>query len=613
MKKLLSIIFALLMMFTASLSAGAATNTLDFKWQYYNGGTIFDGYEVYGITDFGKSETEYVIPEKYAGTKVVAIADDSFVNFTQIKSLSMSNNYLFSIGDRAFKGCTNLATATLSTKLTYLGESAFEGCSSLKSITIPSGVKVIKANTFKGCTALETVVLPSTVTTIESGAFSGCTSLKNITIPASLTTLGNGAFQDCASLESAAIPAGVSLIADNAFSGCSALKTLTMAKVVKIGEKAFYGCTALENITFSSNLYEIGNSAFESCTSIKTLSLPESISTIGEEAFYKCSSIESLTFPDGLREIKFSAFTNCTALKSVVMSDTITTVGEAVFLGCNNLTSIKISKMLYTINRDFIDGKIDNLVIPEGVSVIKKGAFYPAVFTNVSLPSTLKEVENPREFYGARSLKYAGTAEEFEELGLEFNYLEKEDIQFFVCSETGETHDIDSNTIVVYEPTCSAEGLKRNDCKNCRYAVKQYTPIDPNNHPYGRWITVKEATCTAKGQERYTCSCGNYDVYRDIALKNHSFIHNTEAATCTTGRADVKTCYYCGHTERNYVSDALGHNDNNHDGRCDRCNEDTTKNCKHICHKNNFFYKIALFFWKLFKINKECSCGIYHY
>lgn len=44
--------------------------------------------------------------------------------------------------------------------------------------------------------------------------------------------------------------------------------------------------------------------------------------------------------------------------------------------------------------------------------------------------------------------------------------------------------------------------------------------------------------------------------------------------------------------------------------------EKESNSCSHICHKTGisaFFYKIALFFWKLFKINKECSCGIAHY
>ncbi|MFI3141011.1 MAG: NPCBM/NEW2 domain-containing protein [Clostridia bacterium] len=58
------------------------------------------------------------------------------------------------------------------------------------------------------------------------------------------------------------------------------------------------------------------------------------------------------------------------------------------------------------------------------------------------------------------------------------------------------------------------------------------------------------------------------------------------------------------------------HTDSNKDGLCDDCGTSLTENCSCICHKggiSEFFYKIALFFWKIFGINKTCACGIYHY
>lgn len=613
MKKVISLFLAVLMLVSVvPMAASAATNTLDFKWQYYNGGTIFDGYEVYGITDFGKSETEYVIPEKYVGTKVVAIADDSFVNFTQIKSLSMSNNYLFSIGDRAFKGCTNLATATLSTKLTYLGESAFEGCSSLKSITIPSGVKVIKANTFKGCTALETVVLPSTVTTIESGAFSGCTSLKNITIPASLTTLGMGAFQDCASIENAAIPAGVTVIEANTFKGCTSLKTLTMANVKTIGSYAFYNCTSLKNVTFSSALTEIGDHAFSGCSAIEALSLPGNLQTIKAGAFSDCSAISSVTLPSSVKKIEHSVFEDCTALESVVIPDSVTELDSSVFSGCSSLKNVNLPKNIKTIGSYlFSQCHLETLKIYEGVTEIEYNAFYLGTVDEIYLPSTLTEVKKPRELYASKTVNFAGSPEAFEALGLEFN--EDVTINYRVCTATGEEHVIDSKTVVSVTPTCSKEGEKYNKCKNCAYRLVQTIDIDPDNHVYGRWTTVKESTCTAKGQERYTCTCGNYDVYRDIPMKPHYLSYKTVEATCTTEKVSVKSCTSCEYEEKTVISPALGHKDDNHDGICDRCNEDATKNCNHLCHKGGFLHKFCLFFWKLFKIQKECSCGMYHY
>ena len=65
---------------------------------------------------------------------------------------------------------------------------------------------------------------------------------------------------------------------------------------------------------------------------------------------------------------------------------------------------------------------------------------------------------------------------------------------------------------------------------------------------------------------------------------------------------------------------AQQHSDTDGDGKCDSCGADLSSvspsTCDHICHKggiSKFFYKIALFFWKIFKINKTCQCGMAHY
>ena len=38
-----------------------------------------------------------------------------------------------------------------------------------------------------------------------------------------------------------------------------------------------------------------------------------------------------------------------------------------------------------------------------------------------------------------------------------------------------------------------------------------------------------------------------------------------------------------------------------------------TSNCTHLCHKGGFIWRIVRFFWKLFKMNSNCSCGVAHY
>ena len=103
----------------------------------------------------------------------------------------------------------------------------------------------------------------------------------------------------------------------------------------------------------------------------------------------------------------------------------------------------------------------------------------------------------------------------------------------------------------------------------------------------------------------------------------HEHISNGEwfddrNATCELDGLKYTYCTICGDWFVEITEKATGHKDANNDGYCDNCNEDIApeKHCTHICHKggiSKFFYKIALFFWKLFRTNKYCSCGVAHY
>ena len=45
-------------------------------------------------------------------------------------------------------------------------------------------------------------------------------------------------------------------------------------------------------------------------------------------------------------------------------------------------------------------------------------------------------------------------------------------------------------------------------------------------------------------------------------------------------------------------------------------NDNPADGCDHMCHKegfSSFFWKIVKFFWKLFKMNPVCECGVAHY
>lgn len=124
-----------------------------------------------------------------------------------------------------------------------------------------------------------------------------------------------------------------------------------------------------------------------------------------------------------------------------------------------------------------------------------------------------------------------------------------------------------------------------------------------------------ESTCTSRGMDVYKCTMCDYS-YKDWQHPysyaphelEYSFWEGAEA-NCYV-RSKCKNCDY-GQARKNESTNGK-HIDENNDKVCDFCHRDFS-GCNHLCHKGGFFYKIALFFWKLFKSNKNCKCGYPHY
>ena len=89
-------------------------------------------------------------------------------------------NYVMSIGNYAFEGCSGLTSVTIPDGVTSIGDWAFYGCSGLTNATIPNSVTKIGNCTFLGCNSLTRLTIPASVTSIGMFAFICCSSLRNI-------------------------------------------------------------------------------------------------------------------------------------------------------------------------------------------------------------------------------------------------------------------------------------------------------------------------------------------------------------------------------------------------------------------------------------------------
>ena len=223
--------------------------------------------------------------------------------YLKTKNIVIPNNAT-TIGDSAFKGCTNLTEITIPNSVTSIGTLAFVDCKKLKTIELPDSVTGIGDYAFMRCYDLKSIKIPNSVTSIGTYAFATCTALTSIVLSGSITSIEDGAFKDCESLTGIEIPDSVTSIGDSAFSGCTSLTNIEIpSSVTNIGDNAFLMCSYLESIKLSDSLTRIEDGAFFACSKLKTVIIPNSVSYIGYYAFDRCPNLtiycEAESQPEG--------------------------------------------------------------------------------------------------------------------------------------------------------------------------------------------------------------------------------------------------------------------------------------------------------------------------
>lgn len=473
------------------------------------------------------------------------------------------------------------------------------------------------------------VVIPDTlggysVTSIDRGAFSDRYGITSVTIPDNVISIGDYAFEYCYSLESITIGNNVISIAPEAFSGTAyyrnesnwendvlyigkhlikAKETISGNCEIKegtecIADEAFYYCKSLESITIPDSVTNIGYNVFYDTAyynnesnwdndvlyngkhlikAKETISgdyeIKEGTKSIANSAFSGCYYLESVTIPDSVMSIGDSAFFNCSRLTDIIIPDGVTRIGDWTFCYCRNLISVTIGDSVKSIGSSaFKDCPLKKIIIPDSVKKIKSAAFcYCHMVEIIRIPVGVTVIgsdaftcccEYPDIYYG-------GSAEQWQEM------LNRADSTPFLSSDptVHYLHSCEYSVFTDY-PTCTTDGLTTYACTTCG---NSYSETIPACHSYTSSKT--EATCTANGYITYICSCG--ESYSETIP-------------------------------------ATSHSDDHRDGYCDGCGElmQSVKDCTHLCHKSGFLgfiYKIVKIFWKLFKTNPVCECGLAHY
>ena len=292
--------------------------------------TLINGNTEYEVTGKGIATGDIVIPDKYRGLPVTAIAKKAFFNKSDVTSVLIGKN-VRTIGDYAFANCSYITSINLPEGLTYIGESAFASCRLLSSkMVVPEGVTLIPKNAFAYCVSLANVELGDSITRIEASAFTGCSKLESVKLP---------------------------------------------EKLEYVGTLAFSGCKSLVSVDFGSSIKEIDNYAFSDLPDLQSVVIPNSVERIGEGAFYRCAMLTNVDLGSGIREIDNGAFFDTKLWND---ADAEVYVGKW-FLGCKDATAASVNFRNDTVGIAtkalYGNSTISRLVLPDSVKIIGKGAF----------------------------------------------------------------------------------------------------------------------------------------------------------------------------------------------------------------------------------------------
>jgi hypothetical protein len=275
----------------------------------------------------GKQAESYTVP-----SSVTEVLTRAFNGCTEIKKVVFDGN-CNNIMTEAFRNATGLETVTV-TKASKMsiGEKAFYGCKNLASVSLSNDVEMIGKNVFYGCEALKDLTIPFIGQTPEVGK--------------TLEYLGNEVFQKA--LQTIRVSGGV--LTDDVFSKGVNLESIYIA--VSNTAELLPG-----TVRFGKNAGTVGNRAFKGCDKIACFVVHK------DNAYYQADEAKALytkglgtlvCFPPASEITEYSveaaattavseyAFNNCVNLEKLSISDQVTAMGTGVFNGCTGITELSI-------------------------------------------------------------------------------------------------------------------------------------------------------------------------------------------------------------------------------------------------------------------------------
>ena len=356
-------------------------------------------------------------------------------------ALSTGAPTLETVGDDAFRGCTNLKTVCLQSSVTEIGWNAFYECHSLKYIHLPEGLTRIGGWAFANC-GLEFLIIPESVMYLEDQVnYPPIVIFRNpygLTVmeylPADIynckVLLPEGAVGyekiDEYSIQYYS-PYGSSFIVSDdkitVFGDVNYDYIKNFNKIEITPDVAYVGWVrqlpttvtidVLKGVTGDYNLlYTIeGSKAIfrgdnDLVVGYVNSVIPSGTKRILFQAFSSCEGLTSIEIPNTVTAIEYGAFMGCTGLTSIEIPNSVTSIHPTAFSGCYGLDTIIVdaANLIYD-SRDncnaIIETESNKLIIASGATIIPSSAtsigeyaFSPCVNMDVAVPSHVTSFGN---------------------------------------------------------------------------------------------------------------------------------------------------------------------------------------------------------------------------
>ena len=282
-------------------------------------------YELVGVNK--NVSGDFVVPSKFNGKPVTAIANNAFLGCVNLTSIKIEEGYYnLTIGSSAFANCVRLKTIEIPSNVTKINNNAFHNCPSLtdiyyygsedrwddiyKELVFPSLGSDLDNVKIHFIITLDAVAPTCTKTGLTEGKYCE-TCQKTVVAQESIDALGHDYDKD-----------GNCLVCEDPEARYELTEDSTGYILEYIANKNLAGTYVMENTYKNKPITVIGDSAFGMCAQLESVVISDSVTTIEEMAFVGCTNLTSVVIPKSVTIIGIGAFALCDNLTDIYFTGT---------------------------------------------------------------------------------------------------------------------------------------------------------------------------------------------------------------------------------------------------------------------------------------------------